>query len=105
MNGIKAPTIYQLAPEPLNQHSIGFGTCVKMAPVATSFDGPASSWFKSVSETVTQDWCLFRTMFLEQLNGAIIKFTAEAEAQNIQLATTESFSFYACRVEKLVIRG
>ena len=73
-----------------------------MALVATSLDGPASSWFSSLFETDTQDWSIFSTKFLKRFDSSTIKIKAQAEARNLQLATHESISMYACHVEILV---
>ena len=43
-------------------------------------------------------------MFLEQFDSATVNFEAQAETQIIQLATHESISIYACRVEDLSIK-
>ena len=73
-----------------------------MAFFATSLDGPASSWFNSLSESDTQDWSNFSTMFLKQFDSATINFKDQVEAQKIRLTTQETFSICACRVEDLV---
>ena len=76
-----------------------------MALVATSVHGPGSSWFSSLSETDPQDFSMFSTKCLKQIDSATIKFIAQAAARNMQLATDESTSMYACRLEDLVNKG
>ena len=102
MNGIKARSVYQPGPEPTNSEQYRIWNIRRMVLVATSLDGSASSWFKSPSETDNQDWSKFSTKFLIKSDSATMKFKAQAETQNIQLATHESISIYACRVEDLV---
>ena len=76
-----------------------------MALVATCLDDPASSLFNSLSEIDTQDCSIFSTKFLKQFHSATIKFKAQPEAQVIKLASHESLSIYAYRVEVLVNKG
>ena len=105
LNGIKARTMYQIGPILTNPEQYQIWSVRRMALVATSLDGPASSWFNSLSETDTHYWSNFSTKFRKQLDCATIKFKAQAEAQDNHLTTHESISIYACRVENLVIKG
>ena len=72
-----------------------------MALAETSLDGPASSWFNSLTEIDTQGWSIFSTKFLKHFDIATIKFKTQADAQ----ITHESTFIYACRVEDLVENG
>ena len=82
LNDIKALIVYQLAPESTNSKQFWIGNIRRMALVATSFDGPASSWFIGLSEINSQDWSLFSTKFLKQFDSATIKFKFQADARN-----------------------
>ena len=64
-----------------------------MARVATSLDDPVSFWFNSLSETDTQAWSNFSTIFLKTFDSAAIEFEAQAQAQDIQVATHEPILF------------
>ena len=65
LKGIEARTIYQLGREPTNSEQYRIWNSRRAAHVATFLDGPVSSWFKSLSETDTQDWSKFPTKFLK----------------------------------------
>ena len=56
-----------------------------MALVATSLDGPASTYINSLSETDTQDRCILPTNFSKQFDSATIIFEAQAEAKKINM--------------------
>ena len=70
-----------------------------MALIATSLDGPACSWFFSVSEVYTQDWSTFTLTFLEQFDSVTAQNEALASAENAQFRTHEPNFLSACRVE------
>ena len=105
LNGIKTRTIYQLAPEPTNPDQTHSRHVRRMALVATSLDGPAFSWFNSLSEADTQDWSTFTLKIPKHSGSVTAQCKAQAEAQQGQLNTQESISVYVCRVEDLVNKG
>ena len=76
-----------------------------MALLATYFDGLASYFINSLSETDTQNCSIFSAKFIEQIDSLIIKSKAQVENQMFQLSTFESISNHASRVEKSVKKG
>ena len=102
----KDRTIYQLGPKPTILEQDRIWILRRMALVAISFEGPASSSFNNLSETeMIPEIVFFSIKFLKQFDSATIKIEPEAEAQNIQQATQESISIYACRVEGVLTKG
>ena len=73
--------------------------------VATSLDGPVSSWFNSLSEADAQDWSTLTLKFRKKFDSVTAQSEVQAEAQNVQLNTHECNSFYGCRVEDFVKKG
>ena len=73
--------------------------------VATSLDGPVSSWFNSLSEADAQDWSTLTLKFPKKFDSVTAQSKVQAEAQNVQLNTHECISSCGCRVEDLVDKG
>ena len=68
----------------------------RLALADTSFECLASSYTNCLCETGEEDLSVFSTTFQAQFECNTINFTAQAEAQNIQLITLESISYQSC---------
>ena len=102
VNAIKARTIHQLGPEPTSLDRKRIWHVRRMALFTTSLDGPAFSWFNSLSKTDTQHWSTFTLKFHKQFDSVAAQQKLSAEAQIVQFNPHESIPIYACRVGDLV---
>ena len=82
LNRKKARTFYQLSPEPSSPEQKHIWHVRRVALVATSLDGPVSSWFNSILEAGTQDWSTFTLKLLKQFDSVTEQNKAQAHARN-----------------------
>ena len=77
LNSFEARSIYELGLEPTCSEQYRIMNSRKLASVAISPDGPASSPFISLSKNDAYNCSIFATKFPEQLDSASIKFKAQ----------------------------
>ena len=78
IGAIHAPTIYQLGPEPQDPTQRYIWHVRRMALVATSLDGPASTWYNTLTEKDKRDWPTFHSIFLKQFDNITAQFKASS---------------------------